>query len=44
MTSGADLVARLGDRLAGLRGRLTPDAGMGNITPGAYALPKELGE
>lgn len=32
MTSGADLVARLGDRLAGLRGRLTPDAGMDKIT------------
>src|SRR5690606_29683761 len=32
MTRGADLVAKLGDRLAGLRGKLTLDAGMDKIT------------
>ncbi|WEX11352.1 UDP-N-acetylmuramate dehydrogenase [Chelativorans sp. AA-79] len=32
MTRGAALLERLGDRLAGLRGRLTPDAGMDKIT------------
>ncbi len=30
--SGAELLERLGDRLSGLRGRLTPDAGMDKIT------------
>ena len=30
--SGAALLDRLGDRLSGLRGRLTPDAGMDKIT------------
>jgi UDP-N-acetylmuramate dehydrogenase len=32
MTKGAALLARLGDRLAGLRGRITPDAEMDKIT------------
>ncbi|TKT80146.1 UDP-N-acetylmuramate dehydrogenase [Aquamicrobium sp. LC103] len=32
MTDGAALLARLGDRLAGVRGRLTPDAPMDAIT------------
>ncbi|APH72768.1 UDP-N-acetylmuramate dehydrogenase [Aquibium oceanicum] len=32
MTLGSDLLARLGDRLSGLRGRLTPDAAMDKIT------------
>ncbi|MCR4266047.1 UDP-N-acetylmuramate dehydrogenase [Nitratireductor sp. ZSWI3] len=32
MTPGKALLDRLGDRLAGLRGRLTPDAGMDKIT------------
>lgn len=32
MTDGAVLLAKLGARLAGLRGRLTPDAGMDKIT------------
>lgn len=32
MTDGAALLARLGARFAGLRGRLTPDAGMDKIT------------
>ncbi|GHC75206.1 UDP-N-acetylmuramate dehydrogenase [Limoniibacter endophyticus] len=30
--SGSDLLAKLGDRLSGLRGRLMPDAGMDKIT------------
>ena len=29
---GEALIARLGDRLAGIRGRITPDAGMEKIT------------
>ncbi|MBN9075310.1 MAG: UDP-N-acetylenolpyruvoylglucosamine reductase [Rhizobiales bacterium 65-79] len=32
MTAGEALLAKLGDRLSGLRGRLTPDAGMEKIT------------
>ena len=32
MTRGGDLLARLGDRLAGIRGRITPDAEMDKIT------------
>lgn len=32
MSAGAALLARLGDRLSGLRGRLTPDAGMDKVT------------
>jgi UDP-N-acetylmuramate dehydrogenase len=32
MTTGEALLAKLGDRLSGLRGRLTPDAGMEKIT------------
>ncbi len=32
MTRGATLLAKLGDRLAGLRGRITPDAEMDKIT------------
>lgn len=32
MTRGTDLLARLGDKLAGLRGRVTPDAEMDKIT------------
>jgi UDP-N-acetylmuramate dehydrogenase len=32
LTAGEALLAKLGDRLAGLRGRLTPDAGMEKIT------------
>jgi UDP-N-acetylmuramate dehydrogenase len=32
LTAGEALLARLGDRLSGLRGRLTPDAGMEKIT------------
>lgn len=32
MSLGTDLLARLGDRLSGLRGRLTPDAAMDKIT------------
>ncbi len=32
MTRGDDLLARLGDRLAGLRGRITPNAEMDKIT------------
>lgn len=32
MTPGEALLARLGDRLSGLRGRMTPDAGMEKIT------------
>ena len=32
MTAGETLLAKLGDRLSGLRGRLTPDAGMEKIT------------
>ena len=32
MTAGSNLLARLGDRLAGLRGRLTPDSSMEKIT------------
>jgi len=32
MTDGARLIASLGERLSGLRGRLTPDAGMDRIT------------
>lgn len=32
MRGGAELIASLGDRLAGLRGRLTPDAEMDRIT------------
>lgn len=32
MRQGADLVARLGDKLEGLRGRITPDAEMDKIT------------
>lgn len=32
MTDGRALIASLGDRLSGLRGRLTPDSGMDKIT------------
>ena len=32
MSRGADLIASLGDKLAGLRGRLTPDAEMDKVT------------
>ncbi|MBU0581789.1 MAG: UDP-N-acetylmuramate dehydrogenase [Alphaproteobacteria bacterium] len=32
MTRGEDLLARLGDRLAGIRGRMTPNAEMDKIT------------
>lgn len=32
MSRGEALIARLGDRLSGLRGRITPDAGMDKIT------------
>jgi UDP-N-acetylmuramate dehydrogenase len=32
LTEGEALLAKLGDRLSGLRGRLTPDAGMEKIT------------
>lgn len=32
MTAGSDLLASLGDRLSGLRGRLTPDSSMEKIT------------
>ncbi len=32
MSLGTDLLAKLGDRLSGLRGRLTPDAAMDKIT------------
>jgi UDP-N-acetylmuramate dehydrogenase len=32
MTAGADLLATLGDRFSGLRGRLTPDSAMEKIT------------
>jgi UDP-N-acetylmuramate dehydrogenase len=32
MSGGAALIAKLGERLAGLRGRLTPDAPMEKIT------------
>lgn len=32
MTKGGALLARLGDRLSGLRGRMTPDADMAGIT------------
>jgi hypothetical protein len=32
MTRGADLLASLGDKLACLRGKLTPDAEMDKIT------------
>jgi UDP-N-acetylmuramate dehydrogenase len=32
VTAGEALLAKLGDRLSGLRGRLTPDAGMEKIT------------
>ncbi|WP_157015827.1 UDP-N-acetylmuramate dehydrogenase [Mesorhizobium xinjiangense] len=32
MSAGEALIANLGDRLAGLRGRITPDAGMDKIT------------
>jgi UDP-N-acetylmuramate dehydrogenase len=32
MTRGERLLASLGDRLAGLRGRMTPDAGMDKVT------------
>lgn len=32
MRGGAELIASLGDRLAGLRGRLTPDAEMDRVT------------
>jgi UDP-N-acetylmuramate dehydrogenase len=32
LTAGEALLAKLGDRLSGLRGRLTPDAGMEKIT------------
>ncbi|MBP0439198.1 UDP-N-acetylmuramate dehydrogenase [Tianweitania sediminis] len=32
MTAGSDLLAKLGDRLSGLRGRLTPDSAMEKIT------------
>ncbi|MBC8129990.1 MAG: UDP-N-acetylmuramate dehydrogenase [Rhizobiaceae bacterium] len=39
---GAALLARLGDRLAGLRGRLTPDAAMDKITWFRAGGPAEL--
>jgi UDP-N-acetylmuramate dehydrogenase len=32
MTVGVDLIAKLGDRLSGLRGRITPDSAMEKIT------------
>lgn len=32
MSAGTDLIAKLGDRLSGLSGRLTPDAGMDKVT------------
>jgi UDP-N-acetylmuramate dehydrogenase len=39
---GAALLARLGDRLAGIRGRITPDAGMDKITWFRAGGPAEL--
>jgi UDP-N-acetylmuramate dehydrogenase len=42
MVDGAALQARLGDRLSGLRGRLTPDAGMDKITWFRAGGPAEL--
>ncbi|WP_156382294.1 MULTISPECIES: UDP-N-acetylmuramate dehydrogenase [unclassified Aureimonas] len=42
MVDGAGLLARLGDRFAGLRGRLTPDAGMDKITWFRAGGPAEL--
>src|SRR5690606_13341143 len=32
MSSGQNLIERLGDRLSGLRGRLTPNVGMDTVT------------
>ncbi|MDN2566892.1 UDP-N-acetylmuramate dehydrogenase [Aquibium sp. A9E412] len=42
MTDGRALLDRLGDRLAGLRGRLTPDAGMDKITWFRVGGPAEV--
>ncbi|MEX6504781.1 UDP-N-acetylmuramate dehydrogenase [Jiella sp. M17.18] len=42
MVDGAALLKRLGDRLAGIRGRLTPDAGMDKITWFRVGGPAEL--
>lgn len=42
MVDGAGLLARLGDRFAQLRGRLTPDAGMDKITWFRAGGPAEL--
>jgi UDP-N-acetylmuramate dehydrogenase len=42
MVDGAALLARLGDRLAGIRGRITPDAGMDKITWFRAGGPAEL--
>ena len=38
MTGGEALIAKLGDRLTGLRGRITPDAEMEKIT-GSLQIP-----
>ncbi|MEF2552704.1 UDP-N-acetylmuramate dehydrogenase [Aurantimonas sp. A2-1-M11] len=40
--AGADLLARIGDRLEGIRGRLTPDSGMDRITWFRAGGPAEL--